>query len=75
MPVLRTIRKINACKKKDVYFQGFWPQVHNIWRAGFFRIATFPEHLLPSTSEYPMILPRVEILMLPAIKYVLNLES
>ena len=44
--VLKTIRKINACKKEDVCFQVFWPQVHNIWRAGFFRMATFFEYLL-----------------------------
>ena len=61
MPVLKTIRKINACKKEDVYFQGFWPLAHNIWRAGLFRIATFSEHLLPTASEYPMFLPLTKI--------------
>ena len=58
---LKTIRKINACKKKDVYFQGFWPKIHNIWRASFFRIATFSEHLLPTASEYPMLLSLTKI--------------
>ena len=61
MPVLKIIRKINACKKEDVYFQGFWPQIHNICRAGLFRIATFAEHLLPTASEYPMLLPLTKI--------------
>ena len=61
MPVLKTIRKINACKKEDVYFQVFWPRVHNIWRAGFFRVTTFSEHLLQTASEYPMFLPLTKI--------------
>ena len=78
MPVLKTIRKINACKMEDVTFQGFWPQVHNICRAWFFRIATFGEHLLPTASEYPLFSPltksKVEILMLTVIKSVLNLK-
>ena len=50
MPVLKTIRKRNVYEKENVYFQGFWPQVHNILRAGFFRIVTFSEHLL-STEQ------------------------
>ena len=58
MPVLKTIRKINACEKEDVYSQReLRPQIHNIWRAGFFRIETFSENLLPTASEYPMFLP------------------
>ena len=61
MPVLKTVRKINACKMEDVTFQGFWPQVHNICRAGFFRIAAFCEHLLPTASEYPLFLPFTKI--------------
>ena len=31
MPILRTIRKINVYEKENVYFQGFWPQVQNIF--------------------------------------------
>ena len=57
MSVLKTIRKINACKKEDVCFQVFWSQVHNIWRAGFFRMATFFEYLLQTPSGYPIFLP------------------
>ena len=46
---------------EDVTFQGFWPQVHNICRAGFFRIAAFCEHLLQTASEYPLFLPFTKI--------------
>ena len=46
---------------EDVTFQGFWPQVHNICRAGFFRIATFGEHLLPTASEYPLFSPLTKL--------------
>ena len=48
-------------EKINVYFQGFWPQVHNICRVGFFRIAIFSEHLLPIPCEYSMLLPLSKI--------------
>ena len=60
MPALKTIRKINACKI-NVFFSRIWPQIRNIWRAGFLRLATFSEHLLPTASEYPMLLPLTKI--------------
>ena len=44
-------------KKEHVYFQVFSPKIHNIWRAGIFRMATFSDHLLQTASEYSMFLP------------------
>ena len=61
MPVLGAIRKRNVYEKENVYFQGFWPQVHNILRAGFFRIVTFSEHLLSTACEYLLFLPLTKI--------------
>ena len=57
MLVSETIRKRNAYETEKGYFQGFWPQIHKICRAGFFRIATFSEHLLPTACQYSMLLP------------------
>ena len=44
----------NVNEKESVYFKEFWPQVQNICRAGFYRMATFSEQLLPTASEYSM---------------------
>ena len=71
VPVLKTIRKRSFYEKENVYFQGFWPQVLNISRAGVFRIVTFSEHLLPTACVYSMFLP-----LLPNLKMkTLNLKS
>ena len=50
-----------SMKKENVYFQGFWTQVLNICRAGFFRTATFSEHILPTACEYSMSLTLTKI--------------
>ena len=48
-------------KRKMFIFKDLRPQIHNIWRAGFFRIETFSEHLLRTASEYRMFLPLTKI--------------
>ena len=42
---------------REIKSKIFLPQVHKICRAGFFRIATFSEHLLPTACQYSMLLP------------------
>ena len=59
--VLETIRKRNVYEKENVYFKGFWPQVHNFCSTDFFRVATFSEHLLSTACEYWMFLPLTKI--------------
>ena len=61
MLVLETIRKRNVYEKENVYFQGFWPQVHKICRADFFRTATFSEHLFLTACEDSMFSPLTKI--------------
>ena len=80
MPILKTIRKRNVYEKANDYFQGFLPQIYNICRAGFFRIVTVSEHLLPTVCEYSMFLPLTKIKsqnikVIGDKKSVLNLKS
>ena len=56
MLVLETIRKRNVYENEKFYSQRFWPQFRNICRAGFFRIATFSEHLSPTACQCSMFL-------------------
>ena len=59
--VLTINRKRNVYEKENIYFQGFWLQVHNICRAGFFRIATSLEQLSSTACEYSIFLPLTKI--------------